>query len=67
MPEINGRDLADRLGKLRPGMKVLFMSGYSDKAIVHQQVLDEKTPFIQKPFAPQALLNKVREVLDKSD
>jgi two-component system cell cycle sensor histidine kinase/response regulator CckA len=64
MPGMSGRELADRLGKLRPGLKVLFMSGYTDKAIVHQQVLDENTPFIQKPFAPQALANKVREVLD---
>jgi DNA-binding NtrC family response regulator len=51
---------------LRPGINVLYMSGYTDKAIVHQQVLDENTPFIQKPFAPQTFVNKVREVLDKA-
>ncbi len=55
-----------RLGKLRPGLKILYMSGYTDRAIVHQEVLDEKTLFIQKPFAPQALVNKVRGVLDES-
>jgi PAS domain S-box-containing protein len=66
MPGMSGRDLVDRLATLRPGLKALYMSGYTDRAIVHQQVLDEKTPFIQKPFAPQTLVNKVREVLDES-
>jgi DNA-binding NtrC family response regulator len=66
MPGMNGRELADRLKKAQPGLKVLFMSGYTDKAIVHQQVLDEKMPFIQKPFGPQALVDKVREVLDST-
>jgi two-component system cell cycle sensor histidine kinase/response regulator CckA len=65
MTGISGRDLVDRLGLLRPEMKVLYMSGYTDKAIVHQQALDETTPFLQKPFAPQSLLTKVREVLDR--
>ena len=65
MPGMSGLDLVDRLGKLRPEIRVLYMSGYADRAVVHQQVLDEKTPFIQKPFAPQALVNKVREVLDQ--
>jgi len=65
MPGITGRDLADRLEKLRPGLKILYMSGYTDRAIVQQQVLDETTAFIQKPFAPQTLVNKVREVLDE--
>jgi hypothetical protein len=41
------------------------MSGYTDRAIMHQQVLDEKTPFMQKPFTPHALAKKVREVLDR--
>jgi PAS domain S-box-containing protein len=67
MPEMSGRELADRLSPLRPEMKVLFMSGYTDDAIVHQGVLDEDENFIQKPFAPSALAQKVREVLDKSE
>jgi FixJ family two-component response regulator len=65
MPGMSGRALVDRLGKLRPEIRVLYMSGYTDRAVVHQQVLDEKTPFIQKPFAPQAFAKKVREVLDE--
>jgi CheY-like chemotaxis protein len=64
MPEMNGRELSNHLTNLRPDMKILFMSGYTDKAIVHQQILDEKIHFIQKPFAPQAFVKKVREVLD---
>jgi CheY-like chemotaxis protein len=63
MPGMNGRDLADRLVPQYPEMKVLFMSGYTDDVIVHHGVLDEGTAFIQKPFAPDVLARKVREVL----
>jgi FixJ family two-component response regulator len=66
MPEMGGRELADRLTQIRPDMKVLFMSGYTDNAIVHHGVLDADVPFIQKPFAPPALAQKVREVLSQS-
>jgi DNA-binding NtrC family response regulator len=64
MPEMSGRDLVARISQLRPGMKVLYMSGYSDGAVVHHGVLDEDTAFIQKPFAPETLARKIRKVLD---
>ena len=66
MPGAGGQEVADRLGSLRPGIKVLFMSGYTDEAIVHHGVLDSNVKFIQKPFSPAALARKVREVLDSN-
>ena len=55
----------ERLAAVRPGMKVLYMSGYADGEIVRRQVLDPGMPFLQKPFLPGALANKVREVLNQ--
>jgi PAS domain S-box-containing protein len=66
MPGAGGKEVADRLASLRPGIKVLFMSGYTDEAIVHHGVLDPNVKFIQKPFSPVALTKKVREVLDSN-
>jgi len=63
MPGMSGRTLATRLAELRPEMKVLYMSGYTDKAIVHHGVLDGDTDFIQKPFSTDVLAIKVRECL----
>lgn len=67
LPEINGRVLADRIRASRfdrGDLRVLFMSGYTDSAIVHHGVLDGGTPFLHKPFTPQVLAAKVRDVLD---
>jgi PAS domain S-box-containing protein len=63
MPDINGWELATRLGKLQPRIRMLFMSGYTDDAIAHHGVLEEGANFIQKPFGPDELAEKVRAVL----
>jgi CheY-like chemotaxis protein len=63
MPEMNGRDLAKDLISLYPGLRCLFMSGYTDSVIAHHGLLDEGFNFIQKPFSMQALAAKVREAL----
>jgi len=64
MPEMGGRELASRLGPARPQMKVLYMSGYTADAIVHQGVLDKEVAFLPKPIRADMLVRKVREVLD---
>jgi CheY-like chemotaxis protein len=63
MPQMNGRQVADRLLAARPGLKVLFMSGYTDAAILQHGVLEPGTHFLQKPFTPDGLSRKIREVL----
>lgn len=63
MPGISGRELARELIKTRPQTKVLFLSGYSEDAVVHQGVLEPDTAFLQKPFTLQHLARKVREIL----
>jgi len=61
----SGLGLAKRLESLRPEMKVIYMSGYTDNAIVHHGVLEKGMNYIQKPFTVDGLARKVREVLDK--
>lgn len=65
MPLMSGRELAERLSPLHPEMRVLYMSGYPDDAILHYGVLDEGIEYIQKPFTVEGLARKVRGVLDK--
>ena len=67
MPEMSGRDLAMRLRQLRPDIKLLYMSGYTDTAIVHHGILEGNSAFLQKPFVPEGLALKVRQVLDSDD
>ncbi len=64
LPRMSGRQLADRLATMRPEMKVLFMSGYTDDAILLHGILDSGVAFLQKPLTPASLSRKVREVLD---
>ena len=65
LAQMSGRELVERLAPLRPEMRVLYMSGYSDEAIVHHGVLKPGTAFLQKPFTTESLMRKVREVIDK--
>ena len=64
MPRMSGRDLADRFAKIRPDARILFVSGYTDDTILHLSVLEAKVQFLQKPFSPSSLAQKVRSVLD---
>jgi PAS domain S-box-containing protein len=66
MPKMKGPELAERLATISPGAKVLFMSGYTDDRIVEDGALTPGTAFLQKPFNPGGLAQKVREVLDAS-
>ena len=65
MPYVGGRQLAESVLALQPEAKVLFLSGYTDDAVVRHGVLEANTNFLQKPFTPAALAQKVREVLDQ--
>jgi FixJ family two-component response regulator len=64
MPRMSGRKLAEQLLLTRPEMRVLFISGYTDDVVFRHGVLEAKAAFLQKPFTPVSLLDRVREVLD---
>jgi two-component system, cell cycle sensor histidine kinase and response regulator CckA len=64
MPEMGGSELTYELEKTRPEIKFLYMSGYTDNAIVHHKILEKELPFIQKPFSSNVLMKKIREVLE---
>jgi two-component system cell cycle sensor histidine kinase/response regulator CckA len=63
MPGMSGRELVEAIRILRPGIKVLFMSGYTSDVIAHHGVLDEGVPFIQKPFDMSAIHKKIQEII----
>lgn len=67
LPQLNGRELACQAVPIRPSMKVLYVSGYPDETLVTAGVARSKVPFLQKPFASDALLLSVRKVLDGTD
>src|SRR6266404_1493421 len=64
LPRVSGREIAKRASVLRPGIKILYMSGYTDDALIHRHGFDPASAFLQKPFSRTALAAKVREVLD---
>jgi len=64
MPKMDGRQLAERVRSLRPGLKVLFMSGYTDDVILHHGVLEAGMAFIQKPLTAERLTRHVRQALE---
>jgi CheY-like chemotaxis protein len=65
MPNMSGREVADQLLSTRPGLKVLYLSGYTDSTVVHHGVLETGLDFLAKPFSRDVLASKVREILTR--
>jgi FixJ family two-component response regulator len=65
MPGMNGKQVALELGRLRPGLQVLYVSGYSDVGIVNDGCLDQGVMLLQKPFSQDELLERVRDLIDR--
>lgn len=66
MPELSGPELAEQIASVRPGIKVIFTSGYASETLAHRGSLDPTVAFIQKPYRPKALARRIREALDAS-
>ena len=64
MPRIGGRELAERLTEARPGLRVIFMSGYTADTMLRQGIAETGRPFLQKPFTAHQFAKKIRETLD---
>jgi len=64
MPSMKGTELRDRIQSVRPGIKVLFMSGYTSRVILHQHIQDEPLNFVQKPFSMKDLARKIQETIE---
>lgn len=67
MPDVNGAKLADEVRRRRPGMRILFTTGYTRNAVVHNGVLDAGVEMIGKPFTVDALATKIRAILERPD
>jgi len=65
MPKMSGRELAERLAVVRPELKILFISGYIGGSLFQHGLVEARTLFLQKPFTPESLLRKVRDILDE--
>jgi FixJ family two-component response regulator len=66
MPKLSGKELARLISTRRPELRVLYMSGYTDSAIVNSGILQKEVAFLQKPFTPGSLSAKVREVIEET-
>jgi two-component system, cell cycle sensor histidine kinase and response regulator CckA len=66
MPAMNGRELAHQLKRIRPHLPVLFISGYTDDEMVRRGLLEPDNPFLSKPFTPEILASKVRQLIDQA-
>jgi FixJ family two-component response regulator len=66
MPKISGPELARRLQQLRPGLRLMYTSGYTESHRLREEVVTHNVPFLQKPYTEPELLGKIREVLDAS-
>jgi CheY-like chemotaxis protein len=66
MPDMNGREVARQITQLRPKTRILFMSGYTADVIAHRGELDADVEYLAKPFTPDSLARKIREVLGHS-